>query len=43
MMTEYDEDNVIVIDLSTQERNSTASTKNFDEDNDDDDEHENNQ
>merc|ERR1719242_2236087 len=35
MMTEYDEDNVIVIDLSTQERNSTASTKNFEADDND--------
>ena len=34
-MTEYDEDNVIVIDLSTQERNSTASTKNFEADDND--------
>ena len=41
MMTEYDEDNVIVIDLSTQERNSTASTKNFEKGYND--EHEENQ
>lgn len=41
MMTEYDEDNVIVIDLSTQERNSTASTKIFEKGYND--EHEENQ